>query len=375
MMEQVRVLHVLHSMNCGGAETLLMHLYRGMDREKVQFDFLVNVFDEMYYEREIEALGGRIYRMPFLTKTMPPVYAHALTRFFRSHPYTIVHSHLETTTGIILGAAKRAGVPVRIAHSHNSRFTRVGFAALPENLFKSWCRSRIVPNATHLFGCSAEANRWLYGRHAGESRMLNNGIDVAACTFSEDTRARMRESLGLGGETVFGHVGRFNDQKNHAFLIDAFARYHAAHPDGRLLLAGEGVLRPQIERRVRDAGLADAVSFLGLRPDVPELLQAMDCFLLPSKFEGLPLSLVEAQAAGLACLVADTVSPQSDLGACAFSFLPLQADEWAEAMARVTPQQNRAGSAAIVTERGFDSRTQTEMLQKFYLNCVEGVCT
>lgn len=374
-MEQVRVLHVLHSMNCGGAETLLMHLYRGMDREKVQFDFLVNVFDEMYYEREILSRGGRIYRMPFLTKTTPPVYMHALTKFFKAHPYRIVHSHLETTTGIILGAAKRAGVPVRIAHSHNSRFTRVGLAAVPENLFKSWCRSRIVPNATHLFGCSDEANRWLYGRHAGESTLVNNGIDVAACAFCEETRAQKRRELGLGDEMVFGHVGRFNDQKNHAFLIDAFARYHASHPQGRLLLAGEGVLQGAIERQVRDAGLDGSVSFLGLRSDVPQLLQAMDCFVMPSKFEGLPLSLVEAQAAGLACLVADTVSPQSNLGAGTFSFLPLRTNDWADAMARVTRETDRAKSAAIVTSRGFDSRTQTEKLQSFYLQCMEDLCT
>ncbi len=374
-MEPVRVLHVLHSMNCGGAETLLMHLYRGMDREKVQFDFLVNVFDEMYYEREILSLGGRIYRMPFLTKTTPPVYAHALKTFFTEHSYTIVHSHLETTTGVILGAAKRAGVPVRIAHSHNSRFTRVGLAALPENLFKAWCRSRIVPNATHLFGCSPEANRWLFGKHADESTLLNNGIDVAACAFNAQTRAQKRAELGLGDALTFGHVGRFNDQKNHAFLIEAFAQYHKSHPDSRLLLAGEGVLQGQIERQVQDAGLENCVSFLGLRPDVPQLLQAMDCFLLPSKFEGLPLALVEAQAAGLWCLAADTVSPQSDLHACAFSFLPLRVSDWARAMANVTPQTDRAKAAAIVTDRGFDSRTQAENMQAFYLKCVEEICT
>ena len=374
-MEQLRVLHVLHSMNCGGAETLLMHLYRGMDREKVQFDFLVNVFDEMYYEREIESLGGRIYRMPFLTKTTPPVYARALTRFFKEHPYKIVHSHLETTTGIILAAAKRAGVPVRIAHSHNSRFTRVGLAALPENLFKVWCRSRIVPNATHLFGCSEKANQWLFGKHAAESTLLNNGIDVAACAFDAQTRARMRQELGLGDALTFGHVGRFNDQKNHVFLIEAFAQYARSHPDAKLLLAGEGVLQPQIERQARDAGLADSVVFLGLRSDVPQLLQAMDCFLLPSKFEGLPLALVEAQAAGLVCLAADTVSPQSDLHACAFSFLPLRVDDWAQAMARVTPSADREKAAAVVIERGFDSRTQAEKMQDFYVKCVEGLCT
>lgn len=374
-MQPLRVLHVLHSMNCGGAETLLMHLYRGMDREKVQFDFLVNVFGDMFYEREIASLGGRIYRMPFLTKTTPPVYAHALTKFFKEHPYRIVHSHLETTTGIILGAAKRAGVPVRIAHSHNSRFTRVGPAAWPENLFKAWCRSRIVPNATRLFGCSPEANRWLFGKHAGESTLLNNGIDVAACAFNAQTRDEKRRELGLGDALTFGHVGRFNDQKNHVFLVEAFAQYHASHPDSRLLLVGEGVLQLQIERQTRDAGIADSVSFLGLRSDVPELLQAMDCFLLPSRFEGLPLAMVEAQAAGLVCLCADTVSPQTDLGACAFSFLPLRVADWVDAMARVAPEPDRTKSAAIVVSRGFDSRTQAENMQAFYLKCVEELCT
>ncbi len=374
-MEPVRVLHVLHSMNCGGAETLLMHLYRGMDREKVQFDFLVNVFDEMYYEREIASLGGRIYRMPFLTKTTPPVYARALTRFFKEHPYTIVHSHLETTTGIILGAAKRAGVPVRIAHSHNSRFTRVGLSAVPENLFKAWCRTRIVPNATHLFGCAEEANRWLYGKHAGESTILRNCIDVSACAFSEETRRKKRAELGLGDALTFGHVGRFNDQKNHAFLIEAFAQHHASHPGSRLLLVGEGVLRPQIERQAGDAGLADSVLFLGLRSDVPQLLQAMDCFVMPSRFEGLPLALVEAQAAGLVCLAADTVPPESDLRACDFSFLPLRTSAWVDAMADVTRASDREKAAEKVIECGFDSRTQTAYMQSFYLNCVEGLCT
>ena len=374
-MEQVRVLHVLHSMNCGGAETLLMHLYRGMDREKVQFDFLVNVFDEMYYEREIVQRGGRIYRMPFLTKTTPPVYAHSLKKFFQEHPYKIVHSHLETTTGLILAAAKRAGVPVRIAHSHNSRFTRVGISALPENLFKAWCRSRIVPNATHLFGCSPEANRWLYGKHADAGTLVNNGIDAASCAFNEGIRAQKRAELALGDALTFGHVGRFNDQKNHAFLIEAFAQYSAHHPNSRLLLAGEGVLQGQIERQVRDAGLEDSVLFLGLRSDVPQLLQAMDCFLLPSKFEGLPLALVEAQAAGLVCLAADTVSPQSNLCACPFRFLPLRVGDWADAMADVTANPDRAKAAAVVIGSGFDSRTQAEKMQIFYLHCMEELCT
>lgn len=368
-METVRVLHVLHSMNCGGAETLLMHLYRHMDRERVQFDFLVNVFDEMFYEKEIESLGGRIWRMPFLTKTTPIGYVIELKRFFKAHPYRIVHSHLETTTGLILGAARRAGVPVRIAHSHNSRFTRTGISALPENVFKSFCRMRIVPNATKLFGCSEMANDWLYGKHAHESELLKNGIDVCACAFDSDVRAEMRRLLQLGNMQTFGHVGRFNDQKNHAFLIEAFAAYHRVQPDSRLLLVGDGVLRGQTERQVQNAGLGEAVVFLGLRGDVPRLLQAMDCFLLPSKFEGLPLVLVEAQAAGLPCMAADAVSPMADLGTGAFRFLPLQVEAWADAMAHVeTPDRTRG--AQIVRTNGYDCRENAQHLQSFYLQSI-----
>ena len=368
-MTPVRVLHVLHSMNCGGAETLLMHLYRGMDRERVQFDFLVNVPDEMFYEDEIGRLGGRIYRMPFLTKVTPPIYERNLYRFFKEKQYSIVHSHLETTTGLILRQAKRAGVPVRIAHSHNSRFTRTGLSALPENLFKAYCRTRIVPNATHLFSCSEMASEWLYGRHAAESTLLRNGIDTAACAWNAQTRAQMRAELGLGGERVFGHVGRFNDQKNHAFLIDLFSHYVPHDPQSVLLLAGEGDLTEQIRKQVQSLGIPDNVRFLGLRNDVPRLLQAMDCFLLPSKFEGLPLVIVEAQAAGLPCLAADTVSPMADLSAGWFRFLPLQTDTWVQAMQEV-PLIRAENAAQKVADAGYDSRIQAERLQQFYLESV-----
>lgn len=368
-MKPVRVLHVLHSMNCGGAETLLMHLYRNMDREQVQFDFLVNVFDDMFYQKEIESLGGHVYRMPFLTKLTPPVYEQKLKAFFKEHDYKIVHSHLETTTGLILRAAKRAGVPVRIAHSHNSRFTKTGLMALPENAFKAYCRTKIVPNATKLYGCSELANAWLYGKHAAEGEQLNNGIDTKSCAFNPQVRAEMRAELGLGDAFTFGHVGRFNDQKNHSFLIEAFKKYHDGHENSRLLLVGEGILMPQIREQAKNAGLEESVSFLGLRSDVTRILQAMDCFLMPSKFEGLPLALVEAQAAALPCLAADTVSTMTDLSAGYFRFIPLDVDKWAEEMASV-PTERSAGAEKIVADKGFDSYIQAQKLQSFYLESV-----
>ena len=373
-MEKVRVLHVLHSMNCGGAETLIMNIYRNIDKDSVQFDFLVNVDEEMFYEKEILSLGGRIFRMPFLTKVTPIIYERNLYKFFKENGYRIVHSHLETTTGIILKQAKKAGVPIRIAHSHNSRFTREGFSALPENLYKMYCRTKVVPNATKLFGCSEKANVWLFGKNADRSEILNNGIDTEKCRFSKEVRREVREELGIAeGTVVFGHVGRFNDQKNHAFLIDVFNDYLKRKNDAVLLLVGDGDLRNSIEEKVKALSIDDRVIFLGLRSDVPRLLQAFDCFLLPSKFEGLPLVIVEAQASGLLCLAADTISPMADLKLSLVKFIPIEStDGFAEEMCSISYERT-AESADGVADSGFDSRTQAKKLEKFYLDEIKAV--
>ena len=368
MSESVRVLHVLHSMNCGGAETLIMNIYRNIDREKVQFDFLVNVFDKMFYEDEITALGGRIFRMPFLTKVTPPVYERNLYDFFKEHgEIRTVHSHLETTTGLILKQARRAGVPVRIAHSHNSRYTRVGLKYAPENAFKAYCRRKIVPNATLLLGCSELANDWLYGKDGKRAEIVRNGIETEKYAFSEAVRTEVRRELGIGRDTkVIGHVGRFNDQKNHLFLIDIFEKYHTMNPDSLLLLVGEGILMEQIREKTARLGLADCVRFLGLRGDVSRLMQAFDVFVLPSKFEGLPLVIVEAQAAGLPCLAANTISRMSDLGCSLVTFLPIDgANIWAD-MIKITEGRSQNSSEAVA-RAGYDIKATAKTLEELYL--------
>ena len=363
----VRVLHVLHSMNCGGAETLIMNIYRSIDREKVQFDFLVNVFDKMFYEDEILSLGGRIFRMPFLTKITPVLYEKKLCDFFREHSeIKTVHSHLETTTGIILKQAKKAGVPVRIAHSHNSRFTGEGARYALENAYKSYCRSKVVPNATKLFSCSELAGKWLYGSSDKASQLILNGIDTSRYAYSPSVRAEIRRELEIGeSDTVFGHIGRFNDQKNHLFLMDIFSTYLKNGGNGVLLLAGEGDLLGQVRQKAAELGISESVNFLGLRSDIPRLLQAFDMFLLPSKFEGLPLVIVEAQAAGLPCLAADTISSMADLGCSLVTFLPIDsAEKWAEKMSFGFPK--RKDTSKAVAAAGYDIKKTAKMLEKFY---------
>ncbi len=374
MSEPVRVLHVLHSMNCGGAEALIMNLYRSVNREKVQFDFLVNVFDRMFYEDEIMSLGGRIFRMPFLTKVTPLIYERDLYRFFKTHSEIgIVHSHLETTTGLILKQARRAGVPVRIAHSHNSRFTRTGLKALPVNVFKSWCRRKIVPNATVLLGCSELANDWLYSSDGNRAQIIQNGIETEKYAFSGEIRAEVRAELGIDGQTkVLGHVGRFNDQKNHLFLIDILEKYRMVNPNALLLLAGEGVLLEQVKEKAARLGLTDNIRFLGLRSDIYRLMQAFDVFVLPSKFEGLPFVIVEAQAAGLPCLAADTISRMSNLGCGLVTFLPIDNSQvWSKKLLQTDAARRSAEAAKTVACAGYDIKTTAKTLETLYLGNAE----
>ncbi len=367
-MPATRVLHVLHSMNCGGAETLIMNIYRSINRDKIQFDFLVNVFDEMYYEKEIEKLGGKIYRMKFLTAVTPPIYERNLYKFFKSHPeFKIVHSHLETTTGIILKQAKKAGVPMRIAHSHNTRYTRLGAAGAIENIYKSYCKTKIVPNATHRFACSEPAAKWLFGETKAE--IINNGIQAEAYAYSDAVRAEVRQSLYIADETkVLIHVGRFCDQKNHEFLIDIFDEYHKLNCNSVLVLIGAGELMDEVKSKVHGLGLNGSVMFLGLRNDVYRLLQAADCFVFPSKFEGLPVSVVEAQAADLPCFISDKVPQETDLGITRFWRLPTDnPSDWAERIFELKSTLREPRCAAIA-EAGFDIKTTADKLTELYCN-------
>ncbi len=361
-----RVLHVLNSMNCGGAETLLMNLYRVLDTRRFQFDFLVNAPEEMYYEREIEECGGRMHRMPALREVGPLNYPKALAAFFAAYPeYRVVHSHLETTSGLILQEAARAGVPVRVAHSHNTRFTRTGLLATPENMLKRWCRARVNPNATHRLACSEEAARWLFGDAAAE--ILPNGIDAQRFRYSFAARQNTREALGIPEDArVFIHVGRFQAQKNHGFLLEVWQRLAPRLPQAQLILVGEGERRAEMEAVATAEPGGERVHFLGLRSDIPELLAAADVFLLPSLFEGLPLTLVEALAAGLPAYVSDAVPVDAFAGTV--NRLPLRVADWANALLAVGAPvaQKRLSAPENVAAAGYDIRQSLRRLEEIY---------
>ncbi|MBE6922635.1 MAG: glycosyltransferase family 1 protein [Ruminococcaceae bacterium] len=347
-------------MSLGGLETLIMNVFRNIDREKVQFDFLVHRKNRAEYDDEIEKLGGRIYRLPRLNPFNPGYY-RALDAFFREHPeYRIVHCHQDCLSAIPLAAAQKAGVPVRIAHSHTTSQDKN-----LKYLIKRYYMTKIPETATHFFACSRAAGEWMFPDQT--VRVVNNGIDTAQFSFDPEVRNAVRRELGLQNELVLGHVGNFAPTKNHSFLLDIFKSAHELQPDTVLLLVGNGSLDEQIRAKAKALGFGDAVRFLGLRTDVNRLYQAMDVFVMPSLYEGFGIAAIEAQAAGLRCMLADTIPPECKVtDGAIFCKLQEGADAWAEEILR-DKGHNRAGDAELVKSAGYDIQGTASWLQEFYL--------
>lgn len=331
--EQIRVLHVLRVMEMGGAQALIMNLYRNIDREKVQFDFLVS--DKDYFDEEILKLGGRIFYIPYLTKKGQLNYEHNIIKFLKEHnEYKIVHSHIDQVTGIIMQAARKANVPVRIAHSHNTKNTN-GFIG---KIYKNYLQNKINKNATNLFGCSEEACKWLFKERANEAKILNNGIDIEKFKYSIEKREKVRKELNISeGTMVVGHIGAFRKQKNHEGLINIYNEYLKTNSNSRLLLCGDGDLKTAIEKKVTNLGIENNVKFLGIRNDTDALYSAFDIFLFPSLYEGLSVALIEAQTSGVKILASDTIDKKTKL-TDNIEFISLENKNWNKYF---VPNENR----------------------------------
>lgn len=347
----LRVLHCVVGMNRGGLETFIMNVYRQLDRSSVQFDFLVSL--EGVYDEEIERLGGRVHRVPFISRVGPFAYAAGLHRFFAAHPeYCVVHIHMDRFGGMVAREAARSGVPVRIVHSHSTRNEGGPAVRLVKNYY-----GRLIPRwATVRMACGKDAARWMFGETPGVV-IAPNGVDLALFT-PKDRRDAARLTVG--------HVGRMDRVKNHGFLLEVFAALCKATPSARLRLAGDGPLRPALEEKVRTLGLAGRVEFMGVTGDVAGFLQTLDVFCLPSRHEGLPVSLVEAQACGVPCLVADTVSREADIvGGMEFLGLDAPPEAWAR---RLLAQRHapRKKNAAALEAAGYSIAYTARQLEALY---------
>jgi glycosyltransferase involved in cell wall biosynthesis len=352
-------------MNRGGAETLIMNLYRNMDREKVQFDFLTckkGVFDN-----EITQLGGRVFRIPYITEIGQRGFSNEVRKFLAKHPtYLIIHSHLDKISGFVLRSAKRENVPIRIAHSHNTESEGSHLA----KIYKWYAGNYVNRSATHLYACSHAASRWMFGERSGQAHILKNGIDTEKFSFSSHIRDSTRHELGIHEDTfVIGHVGRFSHQKNHLYLLDVFAKVQKELPQSMLVLVGDGALRREIRKKIRALKLQKNVKLLGVREDIPALLQAFDLFVFPSLHEGLPVTLIEAQGAGLPCLISDRITTEVDMEIGLVKYLDL-ADQsnWTEHILNIAKtEQLREVHRGALSEQGYDIKHIAEQTQISYL--------
>ncbi|MGI8856819.1 MAG: glycosyltransferase [Thermomicrobiales bacterium] len=370
----IRILHVLGMMERGGAETWLMHLLRMIDRDRYRMDFVVHLAAPQDYDDEIRALGSALIVCPHTRQ--PLRYAREFTRILREHgPYDVVHSHVHHYSGLVLRLAKRAGVPVRIAHSHLDASAFETQASPQRRAYLKLMRHWLDRSATDGLAASRQAAADLFGpgwEADARYRTLFCGVDLSlfgAPVCRDTVRAEFHIPQGA---FVIGHVGRFTEQKNHAFLLDVAAEVVRRDANARFLLVGEGELCPAMMERAAALGLGTHLIFAGSRADVPRLMRgAMDAFLFPSRYEGLGLVLVEAQAAGLPCVVADVVPCEADIVPPLVHRLSLQqsAGAWADALLAIRDHASpvaQPAALAIARATPFDVMASWNALERVY---------
>ncbi|BBH19564.1 putative glycosyltransferase EpsF [Paenibacillus baekrokdamisoli] len=370
---KIKVLHVVGKMHPGGIETLLMNVYRQTDREKFEFHFAVQTEEKAFYDDEIEALGGTIIRQPHPQRGMRKFKKALEANMRKNGPYAAVHSHIFGFSGYVLKIADGLGVPVRISHSHTVHSHRN--KSLVRRIYTLYMQQLIRNHATKMLGCSRDACESLYGKKCwGDDRVhvFPNAISLEPYESLPADRGMLRVKLGLGGgnDPLFVHIGRFVQQKNHSFLIDRFAEYVEANPRAKLLLVGDGPQRPEIEAKVQRLGLSQRIEFLGLRKDIPELLGAADGFILPSLFEGLGIVLIEAQAAGIPCLVSEGVPEEADMQLGLFHKLQLSDDPnlWLKGLQQLlgTSPPDWSSRREALEQFGFNMASSVRRLEHLY---------
>lgn len=365
----MRILHMIGKLEMGGSQTMVMALYHAIDRNKIQFDFITDCGAQGIFEDEIRQLGGRIFQLPKFNGRNYSQVRSAWDAFFSDHPeYRVLHSHVRSYASIYLPVAKAHGVKT-IIHSHNTSNGH-GLAAAGKTILQYPLRFQ----ADYYFACSELAGRWLFGKRVLKSDryyMVRNAVDLKRFAYRPLVRGKIRQELGIGENTLLiGHVGRMNPQKNHAFLIDCFRGIVDRRKDAKLMLLGDGELREEITEQIRCLGLKDKVMMLGVKENPEDYFSAMDCLLLPSLHEGLPVVIVEAQANGLPCFVSDTVTKEVQLSELV-RYLPISQgeDPWVRAVLECG--QNREDVTEKIKASGFSVEESAKWLCDFYLRIAD----
>lgn len=379
-MRKIKVLIVAGSMDLGGIENQLMHLLRNADKEKFQIDF-TSTMQNAYYRSEIEALGGNYIVIPAMSHANPFPYCSALYHIMKDGKYDVVHSHELFHSGIVLLVAKLAGVPVRVAHAHNwhDGDGTGKRRSLVRTIYNSVMRQWILRCSTQQLACSTLAGKFLYGDEwiqKSSYHLVFNSVDTAKFLDCFD-----REETGefCDGWCNVLQVGRVTRVKNQLFLTEIAAEMKRRGKKIRILCAGDGDADylEAIQKEIDKNGLQEYMQMLGLRRDIDTLMRKASAFVLPSQYEGMPLVLIEAQASGLPCVVADTFSHEVDFGLDRVQWLKLDGNvsAWADAVEKavVSGRAEKAQVAQKVNEKRFDSRMFAQTLCKLYEESCSGV--
>ena len=367
-----RVLHILGGMNIGGIENFIMNVYRTIDRSKIQFDFLLHTPENHkdFFTDEILSLGGKIYKIPSRRQGVLKN-IRELNRFFGAHnEYKVVHQHLSSLSYIEpLIIAKKSGIKTRIVHSHSTTQKGSRFHYLSHK----FNQVRLKSFSTDVFSCSDKAAEWLCGKKQASEKgyvFIPNGIDPGKFTFSQESREEIRRELNIDNDClVVGLVARLTWQKNHKFLFNIFDKIVKQY-DGKavLLVAGDGSLREDLTDYADSLGLKDSILFLGSRSDVDKIYSCLDIFVMPSINEGLPVTLIEAQAANLPCIVSDNITKMVRISNLIY-YIPLNVspDEWAKKCIELFDPFSQRNNKEILSNSVFDINYTAAFLQNFYV--------
>ncbi len=366
-MIMIRILQYIGSMEQGGSQAMIMNLYRNIDRSQIQFDFVIHAHGITPLAKEAQSLGATIYTCPRYSIKTAKKYSSWWKAFLKEHPeYKIVHSHVRSTATIVLSIAKKYGCKT-IAHSHSTS-SGSGLSAIVKNCLQY--RIRFV--ADYFMGCSQKAGEWLFGKKVCSSdRYMNvcNAIDAEKYIYDKKIADDVRKELGYAEDDfVIGHVGRFSEPKNHMFLLDVFNEVHKKNSRYKLILVGDGELRENIEKKIKDYNIEKDVILTGVRTDVNRLMMGMDLFLFPSLYEGLGIVMIEAQATGCPCVASDSVPEEAKITELVeYLRLDAKSDYWAETILGME-KIGRVNMYQHVLSAGYDIKESAIRIQDFYMN-------
>ena len=361
MSKPIRILHIVQKMEAGGTQAFLMNLYRNIDRDKIQFDFLVEYEEKEFYDDEIISLGGKIYYTNF-RKTLNVIkFKKTLSNILKEHPeYKIVHIHATAIGKICTDVAKKCGVKTIIAHTHNNSAVK-DWKYYPKILL----RKLYTKGPTDFFACSEDAGRYTFKNK--KFTVVYNAIDIDKFLFKQEIREEFRKELNIEDKFVIGNIGRLHEQKNQSFLIDVFYEIQKRKDNAILLIVGKGPLENELKEKVSNLGIDNKVYFLGNRKDIERIYQGMDVFVLPSLFEGLGIVAIEAQVSGLPVIASTGVAKEANIANNIRNIdLSEPIDVWVEAICK-TKVNNRKSIEDIVRKSKFNIKNNVKFLQEFYL--------